>query len=159
MEDFEEQALSSSPTAPKIYIDDAFTIWKRNDVEDFLHTASHHSTTNHSFYNGDLEWQHNSLSWHIGHKRIRRTPHTTSVYQKPTHWSVPVLWHTTLNQFNDVLSSAYTMHRKISSLNHLLPLRKKKHLNSVLVSNGYSYSFVTQIQELAGIWQRTRHRN
>ena len=49
MEDFEEQALSSAPTTPKIYIDDAFTIWKRNDVEDFLHTASHHSTTNHPF--------------------------------------------------------------------------------------------------------------
>ena len=99
MEDFEEQALSSAPNAPKIYIDDAFTIWKRNDVEDFLHTASHHSTTNHPFYNRDWEWQHNSLSWHIGHKRFRRTPHTTSVYQKPTHWSIPVLWHTTLNQF------------------------------------------------------------
>ena len=85
MEDFEEQALASAPTAPKIYIDDTFTIWKRNDVEDFLHTASHHSTTNHPFYNGDWEWQHNSLSWHIGHKRFRKTPHTTSVYQKPKH--------------------------------------------------------------------------
>ena len=40
MEDFEEeQALSSVPTAPKIwkrYVDDTFTILERNDVEDFL---------------------------------------------------------------------------------------------------------------------------
>ena len=39
IEDFEEHALSSAPTAPKIwtrYVDDTFTVLKRNDVEDFL---------------------------------------------------------------------------------------------------------------------------
>ena len=39
MEDFEEQALSSLTTAPKIwkcYVDNTFTILKQNDVEHFL---------------------------------------------------------------------------------------------------------------------------
>ena len=39
VEDFEEQALSSAQTAPKIwksYVDDTSTILKMNDVEDFL---------------------------------------------------------------------------------------------------------------------------
>ena len=40
MDDLEEQALSLAPTAPKLrsgkrYVDDTFTILKRNDVGDF----------------------------------------------------------------------------------------------------------------------------
>ena len=51
--------------------------------------------------------------------------------------------NTTLNQLNAVVSTACTINKKKSSLNHRLPLREKKHLTSVLVSNGYPYSFVT----------------
>ena len=62
---------------------------------------------------------------HWSQKIQKDASHYKCLSKTYTHWSVPVLWHTTLNQSNDVLSSAYTMHRKISSLNHLLPLRKK----------------------------------
>ena len=49
-------------------------------------TASQCSTTNHPFINGDWEWQHNSLPWHIGHKRFLKTPHyKISIYRKTTH--------------------------------------------------------------------------
>ena len=58
---------------------------------------------------------------------------TTSVYRKPTHTSVCQLWLTPLKthtngpqSVNAVLSSAYTIDRKISSLNHRLSLRKRR---------------------------------
>ena len=57
--------------------------------------------------------------------------------------STCLMTNTTLNQLNAVLSTAGTINKKKSSLNHRLPLREKKHLTSVLVSNGYPYSFVT----------------
>ena len=37
---------------------------------------------------------HNFLSWHIGHKRFRRTPHCKCLQKTYAHWSVPVLWLT-----------------------------------------------------------------
>ena len=57
--------------------------------------------------------------------------------------STCLMTNITLNQLNAVLSTSCTINKKKSSLNHWLPLRKKKHLTSVLVSNGYPYSFVT----------------
>ena len=50
IEDFEEQALSSLPTAPKIwkcYVDDTFTILKQNDVKDFLEHLNTQQPTIH----------------------------------------------------------------------------------------------------------------
>ena len=56
------------------------------------------------FYHLKTEWsstafQHststqNSLSWQIGHKRFRRTPHYKCLQKTYAHWSVPVLWLT-----------------------------------------------------------------
>ena len=60
--------------------------------------------------------------------------------------------NTTLNQLNAVLSTACTINKKKSSLNHRLPLREETHLTSVLVSNGYPYSFVTNTTK-SKIWQ------
>ena len=135
MKDFEEQALSFAPTAPKIWITLCWrhfyhlnTKWCRKSST----AASQHSRTNHPFYNGDWEWQHNSLFWHMVIKDSEGRL-TTSVYRKPTHTSVCQLWLTPLmtltndpQSVNAVLSSAYTIDRKISSLNHRLPLRKRR---------------------------------
>ena len=132
MKDFEEQALSFAPTAPKItlcwrHFYHLKTKWCRKSST----AASQHSTTSHPFYNGDWEWQHNSLFWHIGHKRFRRTPRYKCLQKTYAHISVPygslLQWLTpmTLNQLNAVLSSAYTLDWKISSLNHRLSLRKR----------------------------------
>ena len=135
MKDFEEQALSFAPTAPKIWITLCWrhfyhlnTKWCRKSST----AASQHSRTNHPFYNGDWEWQHNSLFWHIGHKRFRRTPHYKCLQKTYAHISVPVMLTPLMTLTNDpqsvnaVLSSAYTIDRKISSLNHRLPLRKRR---------------------------------
>lgn len=59
-----------------------------------LSTAPQHSATNHPFKNGDWDWQHDSLSRHIGHKRFRTTPHYNCLQENYAHWSALVLWLT-----------------------------------------------------------------
>ena len=51
--------------------------------------------------------------------------------------------NTTLNQLNAVLSTACTINKKKIITKPPATSREKKHLTSVLVSNGYPYSFVT----------------
>ena len=92
MKDFEEQGLPFAPTAPNIWITLCWrhfyhlkTKWCRKSST----AASQHSTTNHLFYNGDWEWQHNSLFWHIGHKRFRRTAHYKCLQKTYAQISVP----------------------------------------------------------------------
>ena len=76
-EDSEEQALSSLPTAPKIwkcFVDDTFTILKWNDVEDFLE----HLNTQQPTIHFTMETERDNtipFSWHFGHKGFRRLPH------------------------------------------------------------------------------------
>ena len=59
--------------------------------------------------------------------------------------STCLVTHTTLNQLNTVLSSACMIDRKILSPSHLLSLRKRSILSSVLVSNEYPCSFVAKV--------------
>ena len=76
MEDFEEQPLSSTPTAPKIrkrYVNDTFL--KRNDVKDFLqHLNTQQPTASVLQWRLRLTTQFPFLT-HWSYKRFRRTPH------------------------------------------------------------------------------------
>ncbi|CAH3147199.1 unnamed protein product [Porites evermanni] len=132
MADFEEQALSSVPTAPKIwkrYVDDTFTILyqgPRSKVKNFLK----HLHTQQPTISFTMETENDNTIPFLDTLVIKDSEGrlTTSAYKKPTLISTCLMTHTTLNEsdeLNAVLSSAYTIDRKISSLNHRLPLRKR----------------------------------
>ena len=142
MKDFEEQALSFAPTAPKNSIPLCWRhfyhlktkwCWKSSTA------ASQHSTTNHPFYNGDWEWQHNSLFWHIGHKRFRRTPRYKCLQKTYALISVPYG-----SVKRGVVKCLYDRSKNIITKQSVIP-EEKRHLTSALVSNRYPYSFVTNM--------------
>ena len=147
MKDFEEQALSFAPTAPKIWITLCWrhfyhlnTKWCRKSST----AASQHSRTNHPFYNGDWEWQHNSLFWHIGHKRFRRTPHYKCLQKTYADQYLSYDSHHPQWVKRGVVKCLYDRSKNIITKPSATS-EEKKHLTSVLVSNGYPYLFVTNI--------------
>ena len=112
-------ALPAPPPPRSLYI-------KRNDVEDFLK----HLHTQQPTISFTMETENDNTIPFLDTLVIKDSEGrlTTSAYKKPTLISTCLMTHTTLNEsdeLNAVLSSAYTIDRKISSLNHRLPLRKR----------------------------------
>ena len=99
---------------------------KRNDVEDFLK----HLHTQQPTISFTMETENDNTIPFLDTLVIKDSEGrlTTSAYKKPTLISTCLMTHTTLNEsdeLNAVLSSAYTIDRKILSPNHRLPLRKR----------------------------------
>ena len=131
MKDFEEQALSFAPTAPKIWITLCWrhfyhvkTKWCRKSST----AASQHSTTNHPFYNGDWEWQHILTHWSLKIQKDASLQVFTENLR--THqcalWLTPLMTHTNDPQSvkRGVVKCLYDRSKR-SSLNHRLSLRKR----------------------------------
>ena len=81
----------------KYYVDNTFTILKRNDVEDFLkHLNTQHSTIQPTIHFTMETENDNTIPFldTIGHKRFRRTSHYKCLQKIYAHWSVLVLWLT-----------------------------------------------------------------
>ena len=86
MEDFEEQALTSMPTTPKIwkrYVDDTFTILKQNDVKDFLQ----HLNTQRLTIRFIMDTENDNTIPFLDTLVIKDSEgrFTTSIYRKPMH--------------------------------------------------------------------------
>ena len=139
MEDFEEeQALSSVPTAPKIwkrYVDDTFTILKRNHVEDFLQ----HLNTQQPTIRFTIETENDNTFPFLDTLVIKDSEGRLirSVYRKPTHTHQYLSCdshHPQLVIKRGVVKCLYDRSKNIITKPSAgLP---NKHLTSVLVFNG-----------------------
>ena len=136
LEDFEERILSLPPTTPKIWKRIMLTTLKTEWCRRFSTGAFQHSTTNHPFYNGDWKLQYNSFSWHIGHKRFRRTPHYKCLRKPYAQFSLPYDSHHAQSVKRDVVKCLYDRSKNIITKSSVTS-EEKKHFASVLVSNGY----------------------
>ena len=147
MEDFEEQALTSTPCMPKIwkrYVDDTFTILSRDKVDIFLqHLNSQQPTIRFT-----METETNNTIPFLDTLVTRDSDGylSTSVYRKPTHTDQYLAYdsHHPQSVKRGIVKCLYDRSKHLITKPSVVS-HEKKHLSSVLVSNGYPFSFVKNI--------------
>ena len=147
MEDFEEQALTSTPCMPKIwkrYVDDTFTILSRDKVDIFLqHLNSQQPTIRFT-----METETNNTIPFLDTLVTRDSDGylSTSVYRKPTHTDQYLAYdsHHPQSVKRSIVKCLYDRSKHLITKPSVIS-QEKKHLSSVLVSNGYPFSFVKNI--------------
>ena len=149
METFEEQAIESAPSKPKIwkrYVDDTFTILDRDRVDSFLqHLNSQQPTIRFT-----METENDNKIAFLD-ASVSREPDgslTTSVYRKPTHTDQYLAYdsHHPQSVKHSIVKCLYDRAKRLVTKPSVISA-EKKHLSSVLVSNGYPSSFVQKISK------------
>ena len=139
METFEEQAIESAPSKPKIwkhYVDDTFTILDRDRVDSFLqHLNSQQPTIRFT-----METENDNKIAFLD-ASVSREPDgrlTTSVYRKPTHTDQYLAYdsHHPQSVKRGIVKCVYARAKRLVTTPSVISA-EKKHLSSVLVSNGY----------------------
>ena len=149
METFEEQAIEPAPSKPKIwkrYVDDIFTILDRDRVDSFLqHLNSQQPTIRFT-----METENDNKIAFLD-ASVSREPDgslTTSVYRKPTHTDQYLEYdsHHPQSVKRGIVKCPYDRAKRLVTKPSVISA-EKKHLSSVLVSNGYPSSFVQKISK------------
>ena len=149
METFEEQAIESAPFKPKIwkrYVDDTFTILDRDRVDSFLqHLNSQQPTIRFT-----METKNDNKIAFLD-ASVPREPDgrlTTSVYRKPTHTDQYFAYdsHHPQSVKRGIVKCLYDRAKRLVIKPSVITA-EKKHLSSVLVSNGYPSSFMQKISK------------
>ena len=147
MESFEEQAITTSsykPTIWKRYVDDTFTILDRGNVDDFLQ----HLNNQQPSIRFTMETENNNKLAFLD-TAVSREPDgrlTTSVYRKPTHTDQYLAYdsHHPQSVKRGIVKCLYERAKRLVTKPSVIS-EEKKHLSSVLVSNGYPFSFLQKL--------------
>ena len=147
MESFEEQAITTSsykPTIWKRYVDDTFTILDRGNVDDFLQ----HLNNQQPSIRFTMETENNNKLAFLD-SAVSREPDgrlTTSVYRKPTHTDQYLAYdsHHPQSVKRGIVKCLYERAKRLVTKPSVIS-EEKKHLSSVLVSNGYPFSFLQKL--------------
>ena len=147
MEAFEEQAIESAPYKPKIwqcYVDDTFTILDRGNVERFLHHLNSQQPTIRFTMETEKESKIAFLDTSVSREPDGRL--TTSVYRNPTHTDQYLAYdsHHPQSVKRCIVKCLYDRAKRLVTKPSVIS-EEKKHLSSVLVSNGYPSSFVQKL--------------
>ena len=157
METFEEEAIESAPSKPKIwkrYVDDTFTILDRDRVDSFLqHLNSQQPTIRFT-----METENGNREWKL--RMTTRSPFSTRQFQENQTAALPPV--STGSQLTDqylandshhpqsvkrgIVKCLYDRAKRLVTKPSVISA-EKKHLSSVLVSNGYPSSFVQKISK------------
>ena len=159
MEIFEEQATESSTPSgkPKIwkrYVDDTFTILDRDSVNNFLQ----HLNSQQPSMRFTVEAENDSKIAFLD-TSVSREPDgrlTTSVYRKPRTHTDQYLAYDSYHPQSVKCGIVECLHDRASCLvtKPSVISKEKKHLSSVLVSNGYPPSFVQKITKTRTVPRR-----
>ena len=147
MESFEEQAITTSsykPTIWKRYMDDTFTILDRGNVDDFLQ----HLNNQQPSIRLTMETENNNKLAFLD-TAVSRDPDgrlTTSVFRKPTHTDQYLAYdsHHPQSVKRGIVKCLYERAKRLVTKPSVIS-EEKKHLSSVLVSNGYPFSFLQKL--------------
>ena len=147
MESFEEQAITTSsykPTIWKRYVDDTFTILDHGKVDDFLQ----HLNNQQPSIRFTMETENNNKLAFLD-TAVSREPDgrlTTSVYRKPTHTDQYLAYdsHHPQSVKRGIVKCLYERAKRLVTKPSVIS-EEKKHLSSVLVSNGYPFSFLQKL--------------
>ena len=147
MESFEEQAITTSPYEPRIwkrYVDDAFTILDRENVDDFLQ----HLNNQQPSIRFTMETEKDNKLAFLDTAVLREPDGrlTTSVYRKPTHTDQYLAYdsHHPQSVKRGIVKCLYERAKRLVTKPSVIS-EEKKHLSSVLVSNGYHFSFLQKV--------------
>jgi len=144
MEVFEEQAIESAPYKPKIWkhhIDDTFTILDCGNVDSFLHHLNSQQPTIHFTMETEKESKIAFLDTSVSREPEGRL--TTSIYRKPTHTDQYLAYdlHHPQSVKRGIVKCLYNRAKRLVTKPSVIS-EEKKHLSSVLVSNGCPSSFI-----------------
>ena len=147
MEAFEEQAIESAPYKPNIwkrYVDDTFTILDRGNVDRFLHHLNSQQPTIPFTMETEKESKIAFLDTSVSREPDGRL--TTSVYRKPTHTDQYLAYdsHHPQSVKRCIVKCLYDRAKRLVTKPSVIS-EERKHLSSVLVSNGYPSSFVQKL--------------
>ena len=145
MQFFEEMALRLAPVAPKLwkrYVDDVFCIIKSGEEKILLkHLNSLRDSikfTMETEESGSIAF----LDCHL--HRTENSKLTVSVYRKKTHTDKYLNFdsHHPVHVKKGVVKCLYNRAKKVTTSSRDLG-KEERHLNQVLLSNGYPQSFIT----------------
>ena len=147
MESFEEQAITTSSYKPRIwkrYVDDTFTILDRASVDSFLQ----HLNDQQPSIRFTMETENDNKLAFLD-TAVSREPDgrlTTSVYRKPTHTDQYLAYdsHHPQSVKRGIVKCLYERAKRLVTKPSVIS-KEKKHLSSVLVSNGYPFSFLQKL--------------
>ncbi|KAL9954516.1 hypothetical protein ACROYT_G042066 [Oculina patagonica] len=147
MESFEEQAITSSSYKPKIwkrYVDDTFTILDRGRVDSFLQHLNNQQPSIRFTMETENDCKIAFLDTTVSREPDGRL--TTSVYRKPTHTDQYLAYdsHHPQSVKRGIANCLYDRAKRLVTKPSVIS-KEKKHLSSVLVSNGYPFSFLQKI--------------
>ena len=147
MEAFEEQAVESAPHKPKIwkrYVDDTFTVLECSNVDSFLYHLNSQQPTIRFTMETEKESKIAFLDTSVSREPDGRL--TTSVYKKPTHTDHCLAYdsHHPQSVKRGIVKCLYDRAERLVTKPSVIS-EEKKHLSSVLVSNGYPSSFVQKL--------------
>ena len=144
MESFEEQAITTSSYEPRIwkrYVDDTFTILDRENVDDFLQHLNNQQPSIRFTMETEKD---NKLA--LLDTAVLREPEgrlTTSVNRKPMHTDQYLAYdsHHPKSVKRGIVKYLYKRTKRLVTKPSVIS-EEKKHLSSVLVSNGHPFSFL-----------------
>ena len=147
MEEFEERAIATATYKPKIwkrYMDDTFTILGKDYVDSFLqHLNSQQPTIRFTM---EIEKDNTIPFLDTSVSRDSDGLLTTSGYRKPTHTDQYLAYvsHYPQSVKRGIVKCLYDRAKHLTTKPSVIS-EEKKHLSSVLVSNGYPSSFVRKV--------------
>ena len=151
MEEFEERAIATETYKPKIwkrYVDDTFTVLGKDYVHGFLqHLNSQQPTIRFTM---EIEKDNTIPFLDTSVSRDSNGLLTTTVYRKPTHTNQYLAYDSRHPQSvkRGIVECLYDRAKHLTSKPSAIS-EIKKHLSSVLVSNGYPSSFVRKLTKTA----------
>ena len=145
MESFEQQAITTSAYKPKIWKRYTFTILDRGNVYSFLQHLNNHQPSAIRFI---METE-NGYKLAFFDTTVSREPDgrlTTSVYRKPTHTDQYLAYdsHHPQSVKRGIVKCLYERAKRPVTKSSVIS-KEKKHLSSVLLSNGSPFSFLQKI--------------
>ena len=144
MESFEQQAITTSAYKPRIwkrYVDDTFTILDRRNVDSFLQHLNNMQPPIRFTMETENDYKLAFLDTAVSREPDGRL--TTSVYRKPTHTDQYDSHHPQSVK-HGIVKCLYEHAKRLLTKRSVIS-KEKKHLSSVLVSNGYPLSFLQKI--------------
>ena len=157
---FEEQAITTSSYELSIwkrYVDDTFTILDRENIDDFLQ----HLNNQQPSIRFTMETEEDNKLAFLDTAVLREPDGrlTTSVYRKPTHTDQYLAYdsHHPQSVKRGIVKCLYERAKRLVTKPSVIS-EEKKHLSSVLVSNGYPFSFLQKLTKIGKQQCRTRQR-
>ena len=147
MENFEEQAITTSSYEPRIskrYVDDTFTILDRENVDDLLlHLNNQQPSIRFTM---ETEKDNKLAFLDIAVLREPDGRLSTSVYRRPTHTDQYLAYdsHHPQSVKRGIVKCLYEHAKRLVTKPYVIS-EEKKHMSSVLVSNGYPSSLLQKL--------------